>query len=595
MEENKFMKISRLNVQRDIERVLMDFKPYLFNHNITNESLKNLSVKFSKSAIFLTANLFGEDAGYIAFYCNNISEHKAYISMIAVKEKFGHQGIGSILLNEAVKISENYGMKYLCLESDKRNIKANSFYKKHGFLVVNETGNSFFWEKEFSCIQQNKLKKEIIKMTERDVKYAAFVEDDIKNNRGRLVNCCDEISCLLGEPQICKTVAMHSLNDILTYAVTFSDYYRQYKDFKSLSDFPIVNKETLKQHWDEIAVKQYNDYPDNRIKYTSGSTGTPFRMVMDRYKHCRWIAANKVFRANVGVRSHEKTLFISGTVADKNIPMERQERDNVFYLDFKYLSDDYLNELIVDLANKNFKSLTAMASVLDKIARYVLSGNAPKFEGNLIAIFSVSETLKESTRKTISEYFGCPVYVLYANEENGVLAVEDGSGNGYRANTADFYFEVLSMDSDTPAKDGEEGRLVITDFFNKAFPVIRYENGDIVVKKTLDDGRVYITEIIGRKTDTLYTTDGKMVHYFNSISFLEPFMDIKQFQLIQEDYHNFTWILNTENHGYEEMIVRECKKLFGEDSNWRFEYVDEIPKLRSGKSRMTVCKIPDKQ
>lgn len=432
-------------------------------------------------------------------------------------------------------------------------------------------------------------------MTERDVKYAAFKEDDIKNNRSRLINCCDEISYLLENPKICEVVAKHSLNDILTYAVTFSDYYKQYRDFKSLNDFPIVNKEILKQNWEKIAVKQYEDCQDNRIKYTSGSTGTPFKMVMDRYKHCRWIAENKVLRAIVGVLSHEKTLFISETVADKKIPIERQERDNVFYLDFKYFSDDYLSNLITDLANKNFRSLTALASLLDKIARYILSGNAPKFEGDMIAIFSISETLKESTRKIVSEFFGCPVYGLYANEENGVFAVEDGSGNGYRANTADFYFEVLSMNDDTPAKDGEEGRLVITDYFNKAFPIIRYENGDIVTKKTLDDGRVYITEIIGRKTDTLYTTDGRMVHYFNSISFLEPFMDIKQFQLVQEDYHNFTWILNTENHGYEEMIVRECKELFGHDSNWKFEYVDEIPKLRSGKFRMTVCKIPEKQ
>lgn len=587
--------ICEIKDQKNIECILSEFKPYLFNKNITDAMLKQLSVKFSESAIVLMAGGLNENIGYAAFYCNNISERKGYLSMIVVKDRYGHNGIGTKLLNEVIKISENSGMEFLCLKSDKQNIKANAFYKKHGFFIISDMGTNLLWEKKISCGQKNNLKEEIIKMTERDVKYAAFKEDDIKNNRGRLVNCCDEISCLLQNPNICEIAAKHSLNDILTYAVTFSEYYKKYADFKALSDFPIVNKEILKQNWDNIAVKQYENCTDNRVKFTSGSTGTPFKMVMDRYKHCRWIAANKVFRANVGVLSHEKTLFISGTVADKKISIERQERDNVFYLDFKYLSDDYLSNLIIDLAEKNFRSLTAMASVLDKIARYILSGNAPKFEGDMIAIFSVSETLKESTRKTVSEYFGCPVYVLYANEENGVLAVDDGSGNGFRANTADFYFEVLSMDDDTPAKDGEAGRLVITDYFNRAFPVIRYENGDIVTKKTLDDGRVYITEIIGRKTDTLYTTDGKMVHYFNSISFLEPFMDIKQFQLVQEDYHNFTWILNTDNHGYEEMIIHECKELFGQDSNWKFEYVDEIPKLRSGKSRMTVCKIPDKQ
>ena len=118
------------------------------------------------------------------------------------------------------------------------------------------------------------------------------------------------------------------------------------------------------------------------------------------------------------------------------------------------------------------------------------------------------------------------------------------------------------MDSDEPAVDGEVGRLVITDYFNKAFPIIRYENGDLISVKHLPDGSMYIMEILG-----------------------------KQFQLIQEDYHHFKWILNTENHSYEESIIDFSKNLFGQDSEWVIEYVTEIPKLRSGKHRMTVCNI----
>lgn len=430
-------------------------------------------------------------------------------------------------------------------------------------------------------------------MTERDVKYEAFVKKDMEENRGRLLNCCNEISYLLDHPKDAEMFTRHYLNDILTYATTFSTYYKQYQGFKRLEDFPIVNKEMLKSHWDEIAIEQYKGATDNCIKFTSGSTGTPFKMVMDRYKHCRWIAGNKVFRANVGVQSHEKTVFISETVADKNISLERQERDNVFYLDWRYLDEGSIDKMLNYLVENQIRTFTALASILDKIAQYISEGKATVWKGRMLAIFSVSETLKENTRKIISQYFNCPVYVLYANEENGVLGVEDEYRIGCRANVADFYLEVLSMEEDAPVKDGEVGRLVITDYFNKAFPVIRYENGDLVSKKTLEDGRVYITEILGRKTDMLYTTDGRMVHYFNGISFLEPYMDIKQFQLIQEDYHHFTWVLNTKNHGYEEMIIRECKELFGEDSYWKFEYVNEIPKLRSGKSRMTVCNIPE--
>lgn len=429
----------------------------------------------------------------------------------------------------------------------------------------------------------------------RDEKYEAYVKDDIANNRGRLLNACDELDYLLQHPDVNKILNKHYLNDILTYATVFSDFYKPYIKFNKLQDFPIVNKQFLKEHWKDIIVKNYEFLDDTKEKFTSGSTGTPFKMVMDRYKHCRWIAGNKVFRKNVGVKSHEKTIFVSDAMTDKDIPMDRQDRDNVYYIDCRYLDDESLNGFLKKIIDMQAKSLTGMATVLDYIANLISRGEAIPYTGDMLAVFSVSEPLKDNTRKVISKYFGCPVYVLYANEENGVLGVEDGSGKGCRANEVDFFFEVLSMDSDEPAKEGEMGRLVITDLFNKAFPVIRYENGDLVSMERDIDGKLYISKIAGRLIDTLYTTDGRMVHYFNGIYFLESFLDIKQFQLIQYDYDKFKWILNTENHNHEEFILRESKNLFGENAHFEFEYVDEIPKLRSGKSRMTVCLIPEKQ
>lgn len=426
----------------------------------------------------------------------------------------------------------------------------------------------------------------------RDEKYELFIKDDIENNRGRLVDCCDELNYLLSHPEANMILGKYFLNDILTYATTFSPFYKQYHEFKSLVDFPVVDKQFLKEHWDEIAVLEYQGLPDNRVKFTSGSTGTPFKMVMDRYKHCRWIAGNKVFRSNVGVRSHEKTLYFSGNVSDKKIPVERQDRDNVYYINRAQIDDSVLLDVVMMLQTDEYKTLTAMASILEKIAHFIDDGKAPVWNGNMSAIFSVSEHLKENVRRVIMDYFGCPVYVLYANEENGVLAVEDGTSDGCRANEVDFYFEVLSMNSDEPAKEGELGRLVITDLFNKAFPVIRYENGDLVSLHRNSEGKLYFDQIAGRKIDTLYTTDGRMVHYFEGISFLEQYMDIRQFQLIQYDYDHFKWVLNTDNHSYEDMIIQESKAVFGKNSKWEFEYVDELPKLRSGKVKMTVCLIP---
>lgn len=426
---------------------------------------------------------------------------------------------------------------------------------------------------------------------EREEKYTAFVEDDLKNNRGRIVNSMAEIDYLIQHPVECEIMQKHYLNDILTHATLYSNFYKSYKDFKSLEDFPIVDKNVYRKHWNDITVKEYSELPDSRVKFTSGSTGTPFQMVLDRTRHGRWIAGNKVFRDIVGMKSHDKAVYVSENITDKNIPLDRQERDNVYYIDCVYMDEKGIDDFICYLIDNEVHYMTILASALDRICMAIKDGKVRKWSGDFIGIVTMSDSLKESTRQIASEYFECPVYDMYGNEEFGVIASEDGSKYGKLVNTADLYIEVLDLEQDVPVKEGEIGRLVVTDLHNKAFPMIRYEIGDLASIMRSEDGKLYINQLAGRQADMLYSTDGRPIFYFHCISLLEPYQDIRQFQLIQEDYRHFTWVLNTENHSYEDMIIKFSKELFGNDSEWKFIYVNEIPKLRSGKTKMTVCKI----
>ena len=426
---------------------------------------------------------------------------------------------------------------------------------------------------------------------EQEEKFAAFKEDDIKNNRGRIVNSMDEIRFLISHPKECEIHQKIQLNEILTFATLYSEYYKKYADFKMLQDFPVVDKNVYRENWDKIAVKEYSELPDSRVKYTSGSTGTPFKIVLDRARHGRWIAGNKVFREIVGMESHDKGIYVSANITDKQIPMDRQIRDNMYYIDCAFLDKGGINDFIDYLIDNDVHYMTILASALERICIMIQEGKVKPWTGHFVGIDTQSDMLKESTRKIASEYFKCPVTDTYGCEEFGVIASEDGSGYGRLVNNADLYVEVLELDKDVPVKEGEIGRLVITDLYNKAFPMIRYALGDLGSIITTKDGKQYLNQLAGRQADMLYTTDGKPVNYFYIISLLEPYQDIKQFQLIQQDYNHFKWILNTENHSYEKMIVEYSKNLFGKDSEWEFEYVTELPKLKSGKRKMTVSNI----
>lgn len=428
-------------------------------------------------------------------------------------------------------------------------------------------------------------------MTERETKWNAFVECDIRENNGLIVDQYEEIQRIMKNPLDYRATLNGYLMGVLKNATLHSEFYKQFDGFRTLQDFPVVNKEILKQNWDKVFVLEYRDRADNKEKHTSGSTGTPFQVIWDHRKHCRMIADAKYWAKLGGCESHERVVCLVVEKKWHDVPMEKQERDNVYTINCGYFDDESIAKLLIEVEKFKPRCIIGYSSMWDAIANYIYEKKAGVCNLQLYSIMAEAEALKERTRKILSEYFKCQVYSRYGNEECGTLAQEDGSGYGHIVNSASYYFEILKMDKDEPAEDGEIGRVVMTDLFNYAFPIIRYENGDLAIKETHPDGRVYLRDVVGRKVDMLYTTDGKMVNWLRSLIFIKDFNDIRQFQIVQEDYTHFTWVLNTKNHAYEDLIIKESKDVFGDDAEFKFEYVEDIPKLASGKQQMTVCKI----
>lgn len=425
---------------------------------------------------------------------------------------------------------------------------------------------------------------------EREEKYLAFLKEDKEKNHGLIVNQLKEVEAIMEEPVLTEGFREGYLTNLLTFATRHSAFYKKYENFKSIEDFPLVDKDILRENWNEVLVPELKGRDDNKEKRTSGSTGTPFVVLWDRRKHSRMIADIKYFAKMGGCESHERIVCL--VVNDKVVPpAEKMERDNVYTIQCGYFDDVSIENLLKEVESYQPKMVIAYSSMWDAIANFIYEGKAGNCALKLSSIMAEAEGLKERTRKILEDYFQCPVYSRYGNEECGTMAQEDGTGYGHRVNNASYYVEVLDMEQDVPAKEGEIGRVVITDLFNYAFPMIRYENGDLAIKKSLSDGRVYLSDVVGRKVDMLYTTDGRMVNWLRSLIFMKRFLDIKQFQIIQETETKFVWVLNTKNHSYEEIIVKESKEVFGEDSQYEFRYVNEIPKMRSGKTQMTICKL----
>ena len=145
------------------------------------------------------------------------------------------------------------------------------------------------------------------------------------------------------------------------------------------------------------------------------------------------------------------------------------------------------------------------------------------------------------------------------------------------------------MDSDEPAKPGELGRIVITDLYNYAFPILRYDNGDTAVaRKRVKNGRykLYLSELYGRRSDLIYDCDGKALTPYIITNNMWDVKGVKQFRFIQEDAARYTLWLNGDRDEIDvDDIVGRIRPYLGERAQLTVEYVDEIPVLASGKRK----------
>ena len=150
------------------------------------------------------------------------------------------------------------------------------------------------------------------------------------------------------------------------------------------------------------------------------------------------------------------------------------------------------------------------------------------------------------------------------------------------------------MEEDKPAKVGDEGRIVVTDLFNRAVPLIRYDTGDVaILKSTRTPGiKVPVFEKVGgRRVDYIFDTKGNMVSPYVINTPMHEFLEIQQYQFIQEGAKDYKMLLNlcsNDEFKREDEMVEMLKSFLGKDAVIFVEYVKEIPVLKSGKRKQVV-------
>jgi len=389
-----------------------------------------------------------------------------------------------------------------------------------------------------------------------------------------------------------ETDADDDLQKLLHHAAQTTEFYRPYKGCASLSDFPVIKKSLVRQQYDQFISSGYRNQPLHKVS-TSGSTGERFVLLQDKRKRRKVLSELIYFHAQCGFNLGDRYVYMIVWHEENKKSKLVQMAENFIMFDCSYLSGTSLDELGRLLkTDRSIKCLRGFAMSLAALAFHLDNKGCTPDMFHLRAVVSGAERLEPNDKALLKKVFGCPVVSRYSNVENGVLAQQPVDGDYFILNTAHYFFETLRLDSDRPAPEGEPARLVVTDLFNYAMPLIRYDTEDIVIMETLEEKGVkkrILKEVSGRKTDIIYDTRGNWIspHYV-TLKF-RRYDRLPQFQFVQEGRKAYTIRLEKALGVYEDKeILKTMYELIGDDAEIRIEHMDKIPHLSSGKSRRVV-------
>lgn len=399
--------------------------------------------------------------------------------------------------------------------------------------------------------------------------------------------------------QISRKIKKAKLEQLLLHAQKHTQFYKNMNSLE-LQDYPVMNKALLIEHHSEIEIP-VEHIPGQigkvYVQKTSGSTGIPFEIPQDTLKRERRIAELKYFGKQIGFNTHELLIHLRIWNKWQSKSLKQIRKENIIPFDISEMSKNKMKELVELIQKENVYALRGYASIIDQLANYIIDN--PASLPSLKIIISVSETLQDETREKVKKYLKCEIVSQYANEECGILAQEmpptKTTNNIMYLNHAGYYFEILKINKDVPADYGELGRIVITDLHNYAFPIIRYDTGDLGVllpPNEKSNGYPVLGKLWGRRLDICYTTKGEPFSAMLLSRTLKHFDKILQWQFIQKGEKEYCIkVIMHENciaNEYLKSAIIELLKVLGEDAIINIEQVNEIPVLSSRKRKPVI-------
>lgn len=377
---------------------------------------------------------------------------------------------------------------------------------------------------------------------------------------------------------------------ILEYCKQNIPFYKEITG-TGLTDFPVINKQIFKQEGQNCLSSEFVGQKGLYIAQTSGSTGTPLKVYVDRERKNRSRAELIIMNNSFGWKVGERYFHIRNWQQGISFPSKlKRIIQNLVPVPTGNFDKEKKDCLIKQLKRGNNNVIVGYSSSVCDFTNYCIKTNQAN-DLKIKLIICDSDELTDINKNRIEQIFNCDVVNRYSNEENGLLGYSFKGDNSFHINTASIRMELLKIDSNEYVDKGEIGRVVITDLYNRAMPLIRYDTGDLGITFDNPCDVHVLNKLVGRISDYLLAINGRKIYEPEICAVFETLSDIEKYQLIQTNRNEILVKYVGDSEKCETIIKQWLNTIVGDGVIVTFKQCEDISKQKSGKYKTIINEL----
>jgi phenylacetate-CoA ligase len=347
-----------------------------------------------------------------------------------------------------------------------------------------------------------------------------------------------------------RAIVKHAYENVELYQRTWRQAGVRPDEIRTLDDLrklPLTTKEDLRGSFPGGVLSRRYRPADCFLLGTSGSTGTPVRVYhsLDRaltdfsLSLPQYMAGLPPVTPATVIRDYFLRRHITYMAIVVDEPRAYESLHGRVFWSMRHTVVDSLEPASVHLRAINTKRPRYIFSYPSTVRNICLAAREKGVRMHRPQLIMVAgEVLDDPLRALVRQTFGCALLDVYGSTELGYIACECPRHEGLHVFTWKVLVELLD-ETGREVRPGATGRVVVTDLFNEATPIIRYDGlGDYATRgeQPCACGRTtpLLTRVEGRVVDSIVLPDGQIVHPYHLTLALEDVPGVSKFQIRQE-------------------------------------------------------------